>query len=141
VVERQEGGRKILTVPTRPKDMRKAFLEHVMSLPERENDEVTREIFRQVGVFLAITWFETQRIARPASKARILFGRLVKNNYCFQLMLEGARSRKADLQMDVADGGMANTSLMRQLQADPHFTVAQFAQAVGAIYYGNMGLL
>jgi hypothetical protein len=141
VVERQEGGREMLTVPTKPKDMRKAFLEHVMSLPERENDEVTREIFRQVGVFLAITWFETQRIARPASKARILFGRLVKNNYCFQLMLEGARSRKADLQMDVADGGMANTSLMKQLQADPHFTVAQFAQAVGAIYYGNMGLL
>ncbi len=56
-------------------------------------------------------------------------------------MCEGAKRRIDDLQMDVADGGIANTSLMKQLQADEHFTVAQFAQAVGAIYYGNIGLL
>jgi hypothetical protein len=42
--------------------------------------------------------------------------------------------------MDVADSTIANTSLMKQLDADAEFTVAQFAQAVGAIYYANMGL-
>jgi hypothetical protein len=42
--------------------------------------------------------------------------------------------------MDVADSTMANTSLMKQLQADKEFTVAQFAQAIGSIYYANMGL-
>ncbi len=131
----------MLVVPTKPKDMRKALLEHMMSLPERENDELTKEIFRQVGVFLAITWFETQRILGPGTKARILFGRLVKRNICFELIKEGASSRLADLQMEVADASIANTSLMKQLEAHPEFTVAQFAQAVGAVYYGNMGLL
>jgi hypothetical protein len=113
----------------------------MMSLPERENDELTKEIFRQVGVFLAITWFETQRILQPGTKARILFGRLVKRSICFELIKEGASSRLADLQMEVADASIANTSLMRQLEAHREFTVAQFAQAVGAVYYGNMGLL
>jgi hypothetical protein len=27
---------------------------------------------------------------------------------------------------------------MRQLEADPEYTVAQFAQAIGAIYFGNL---
>jgi hypothetical protein len=26
---------------------------------------------------------------------------------------------------------------MKQLESNPHYTVAQFAQAVGAVYYGN----
>jgi hypothetical protein len=34
---------------------------------------------------------------------------------------------------------MANTPLMKQLEADPEYTVAQFAQAVGAVYFGNLG--
>jgi hypothetical protein len=55
-------------------------------------------------------------------------------------MLDGARTRLKGLVMDVADSGMANTSLMKQLDADDHFTVAQFAQAIGAIYYANQGL-
>ena len=29
---------------------------------------------------------------------------------------------------------------MKQLDAHPDYTVAQFAQAVGAIYYGCLGL-
>ncbi len=42
---------------------------------------------------------------------------------------------------ELADGGMANTVLMKQLEADEHYTVAQFAQAVGVIYFGNQGLI
>ena len=141
VVEVEADGKKMITVPTKPKDMRKVFLEHMMELVEREPDGPAQEIFRQVGEFLAITWFETQRILQPTSKSRTLFGRLVKRNSCFELICQGAHRRIDNLQMDVADGGIANTSLMKQLQNDKHFTVAQFAQAVGAIYYGNMGLL
>ena len=106
----------------------------------RAHRALQNEIFRQVGECLAITWLETQRILRPAAHSRILFGRLVKRPECFRLMLEGARRRLPDIDMDVADSEMANTPLMRQLDADPHFTVAQFAQAVGAIYYANRGL-
>ena len=140
VCEKEVDGEKMLYVPTEPKDMRKSFLEHLMSLPQRENDEVTKNIFRQVGVYLAITWFETQRIVAPTSENRILFGRIVKNDTCFKLICEGARSVKRDIQFTVADADMANTKLMKQLAADSCFTVAQFAQAIGSIYYGNMGL-
>jgi hypothetical protein len=130
----------MLAVPTKPKDMRKGFLEHMMGLIERENDETVKEIFRQVGVFLAITWFETQRILQPQTEGRTLFGRLVKKKECFELIKAGASGRQDNVQMDVADSSIANTSLMKQLEADPEFTVAQFAQAIGSIYYANMGL-
>ncbi|GKX28308.1 hypothetical protein SH1V18_07880 [Vallitalea longa] len=141
VVEREVDGEKGFYVPTEPVDMRKPFLEHLMSLPERENDETCKRIFREIGESLAITWFETEKIMLPRAKSRILFGRLVKNDYCFRLMCEGAKQRKEDIVFEVADGGMAYTRLMKQLEDDAHFTVAQFAQAVGAIYYGNLGLI
>ena len=129
----------MIVVPTKPNDMRKALLEHMMALTEE--DDVAREIFKQVGVFLAITWFETQRIVKPTSAARTLFGRLVKRPICFEMMKEGVASRVDNPQLDIADATMANTELMKQLQVHPEFTVAQFAQAIGAVYYGNMGLL
>jgi len=141
VVEVWEDKEKLMVVPTKPKDMRKGFLEHVMSLTEREDDELVNEIFRQIGIYLAITWFETEYILEPACKERTLFGRVVKRKKCFDLIKEGAKNRKADIIFELADGGMANTPLMKQLESDKHYTVAQFAQAVGVIYFGNQGLL
>ncbi|MCK5757474.1 MAG: hypothetical protein KAH14_00155 [Clostridiales bacterium] len=141
VVESIEDGKTILTVPTNPKDMRKGFLEHVMGLTEREDDELVNEIFRQIGIYLAVTWYETEYILEPACKERTLFGRVVKRKKCFDLIKEGAKSRKADIVFELADGGIANTPLMKQLEADEHYTVAQFAQAVGVIYFGNQGLI
>jgi len=35
---------------------------------------------------------------------------------------------------------LANTPLMRQLKESHDFTVAQFAQAVGAVHYANFRL-
>lgn len=141
VVETEEEGKTILTVPTKPKDMRKGFLEHVMGLTEREDDDLVNEIFKQIGIYLAVTWYETEYILEPACKERTLFGRVVKRQKCFDLIKEGAKSRKADIVFELADGGMANTPLMKQLEADEHYTVAQFAQAVGVIYFGNQGLI
>lgn len=141
VVSRDADGNKGYYVPTEPKDMRKPFLEHMMALPEREKDEVNGRIWKDIGEFLAVTWLETEKILKPDTSARVLFGRLVKNRRCFELIREGAKSIKEDIQLEVADAGMANTPLMKQLEADPEYTVAQFAQAVGAIYYGNAGLI
>jgi len=138
VKENEDG---MLYVPTKPNDMRKGFLEHVMSLPERENDELVNDIFRQIGVYLAITWYETEYILNPACKERTLFGRVVKNNRCFELIKEGAKSIKSDIEFYLADGAMANTQLMIKLKEDKNYSVAQFAQAVGVIYYGNQGLI
>jgi hypothetical protein len=68
---------------------------------------------------------------------RILFGRLVKRRACFDLMVEGARAIAPGLELVVADDEMVNTDLMRQLRDSEHYTIAQFAQAIGAVHYAN----
>lgn len=137
VTEKNVNGESGYFVPTEPKDLRKPFLEHMMSLPERESDEVNERIWKEIGEFLAVTWIETKKILNPQADSRILFGRLVKRKRCFELMCEGAKNIKHDIQFEAADSAMANTVLMKQLEADPHFTVAQFAQAIGAVYFVN----
>ena len=84
-----------------------------------------------------MTLLETRRILAPGTDKRFLFGRLVKNQTCFDLLVEGARSVDPGISLVVAGTGMANTSLMKQLERHPELTVAQFAQAVGAVYFAN----
>ncbi len=129
-----------LIVPTEPKDMRKPCLEFFMKKAGESGHEACQEIFRKVGEYLAVTWEETDYILDPEAKDRSLFGRLVKTPACFTLMCEGAARRVPDLKQYAADGSLANTDLMKQLDAHPDYTVAQFAQAVGAIYFGCLGL-
>ena len=135
IVERDGG----LYVPTEPVDLRKPFLEFVMSLPERENCPVCKRIFEEIGEHLAIVWLETEQILCPRARERVLFGRLVKNQTCFKLMQQGAKKMAPELDLSVANEGMANSPLMQQLNAHPDYTVAQFAQAVGAIYFAIGG--
>ncbi|MCC8163985.1 MAG: hypothetical protein LIO86_12675 [Lachnospiraceae bacterium] len=132
-------GERII-VPTEPKDMRKPCLEFFMKKASDAEQGACAEIFRQVGEYLAVTWEETEYILRPEAKERSLFGRLVKSPACFALMCEGAARREPDLRQYAADESLANTPLMQQLEAHPDYTVAQFAQAVGAIYFGCLGL-
>lgn len=129
-----------LIVPTEPKDLRKPCLEFFMAKAAEPGREGCAEIFRQIGEFMAVTWEQTEYILTPETKERTLFGRLVKNPACFRLMCEGAARRDPELRQYAADGSLANTALMRQLEAHPDYTVAQFAQAIGAIYYGCLGL-
>lgn len=137
VVAKEVDGNTGYYVPTEPKDQRKPFLEHMMALPERENDEVNALIWKDIGEFLAVTWLETEKIINPGTPSRVLFGRLVKNRRCFELIIAGAKAIKQNIVLEVADAGMANTPLMKQLESHPEYTVAQFAQAVGAVYFGN----
>ena len=137
VAQRVVGASSGWYVPTEPVDQRKGFLEHMMKLPDREKDETNRKIWREIGESLAVTLLETKRILDPASDERFLFGRMVKNKSCYELMVEGGRSIKADISLVVAGTGMANTPLMKQLERHPEFTVAQFAQAIGAVYFAN----
>ena len=67
-----------LYVPIEPVDLRKPFLEHVMSLPEREKCPVCERIFKEIGHHLAVTWQETEKILNPVAKERFLFGGLLK---------------------------------------------------------------
>ena len=130
-----------LIIPTKPKDMRKPCLEFFMDKAAASSEGVCAEIFRQIGEYLAVTWRETQYILEPEAVDRTLFGRLVKHPACFRLINEGAVRREPSLRQFAADSSLANTPLMRQLEQDPEHTVAQFAQAVGAVYYGCLGLL
>lgn len=141
VVERVGGGEPGYYVPTEPKDQRKPFLEHMMSLPDRENDKVNNLIWKEIGEFLAVTSLEMDRILTIDTPVRILFGRLMKNRRCFELMREGAKNISDKYIFEPADKDMANTYLMTQLKSHPVYTVAQFAQAVGAAYFGNYKLL
>jgi len=137
VVSRPHAGGQGFYVPTEPIDQRKPFLEHMMMLPDREKDETNFKIWREIGETLAVTLIECKRILDPGTDERFLFGRLVKNQTCFDLMVDGARRIKKDISLVVAGTGMANTPLMKQLENNPDYTVAQFAQAIGAVYYAN----
>lgn len=130
-----------LLVPTAPVDQRKPCLEFFMAKAAEPAQEACAEIFRQIGEYMAVTWSETEYILCPETPDRTLFGRLVKNPVCFRLMCEGAARRAPQLRQYAADGSLANTVLMQQLEQHPDYTVAQFAQAIGAIYYGCLGLL
>ena len=125
-------------VPEAPDDMRKPFLAHLMDLALAD-DEVAG-IFRRIGEYIAVVWQESEHILKTGIEKRFLFGRLVKVQRCFELMQEGAAERAPRLELIAADSEMACTPLMKQLAASDEYTVAQFGQAVGAIYFGNLGI-
>jgi hypothetical protein len=126
-----------LFVPTEPNDMRKPLLEFLMSAAEQGGHPAVDRVFREIGEFMAIAWLESKWLLDPTVDARILFGRLVKRRACFDLMVEGARSIAPALRLEVADDEMANTDLMHQLRDSELYTIAQFAQAIGAVHYAN----
>ena len=129
-----------VTVPTEPEDMRKECLEFFMEKAADGESEVCRGIFRTIGAYIAVTWAENEYMLHPAATERTLFGRLVKRPECFELIKEGAEKIEPSLVLKCADSDLAVTPLMRQLEEDPVFTVAQFAQAVGALYFGCLAL-
>lgn len=135
IVERNTGGRKGFYFTTEPIDMRKSFLEFMMALPDREKDETNKKIWRQLGEFLAVTSLETKKILDPGTDIRFLFGRVVKNKTCFELICEGAKRISKDFEFIVASTEIANSSLMKELEKSSQYTIAQFAQAVGAVYF------
>ena len=69
------------------------------------------------------------------ARSRSVFGRFVKSRRCFELMQEGFGGVIRDIELRAAGESMACTPLMRQLAARRDVTVAQFAQAVSAIYF------
>ena len=133
-IAEKDGG---VFVVLEPKDMRKPLLEYLMGLCET-GDKLTQEVFTEIGRATGITICETEHILAPSTKERVLYGRLVKKPRCFELIKKGAAEIDKSFLISVADEQNAFTSLMLQLKAHPTYTVAQFAQSVGALYYGNL---
>jgi hypothetical protein len=115
--------------------MRKPFLDFLMKLPARGKDPEVELIFAEIGEFLAVAYQECEYILKPATHTRFLFGRMVKNPVCFALMQKGAQKLAPDMRLELAADDMAMTPLMKQLKTSEKYTVAQFAQAIGAVYY------
>ena len=124
-----------VSIVTEPRDMRKPLLEFLMHLAAGGSDETIREVFREIGEYLAVTSLETKQILGMSVMRPVLFGRVVKDPACISLIREGASRVSPGLVVEVADDGLAATGLMRQLRDDGRYSVAQFAQAVGAVYF------
>lgn len=129
---REENG--VLRIPTAPEDLRKRALAHLMALAEAGRPEA-EEIFRQIGRNLAVIAREMDWIFGATPRVRFLFGRFVKSRRCFALLCEGFDGAGTGIRLEAADEELANSPLMRQLAALKDVTVAQFGQAVGALYF------
>jgi hypothetical protein len=125
-------------VPESPKDQRKPYLAYLMDLAAQE--ETVAQVFRFIGDAMAVVSRETEHILNTRLTDRFLFGRFAKVARCFELMQEGASGREPTLRLVAADSEIAYTPLMAELAAHPEYTVAQFGQAIGAIYFGNLAL-
>ena len=134
----------ILSIPTKPQDLRKPCLEHLMQAAGGNGKAA--EIFRRIGGHLAVASREMEWIFGTLPRERYLFGRFVKSRHCFSLLQEGFTAKNAGFTRDesiqeppvrliAADDSLANTSLMRQLADVEGSRFAQFAQAVGAVCY------
>jgi hypothetical protein len=125
-----------ILVNLEPKDMRKPLLEYLMGLAE-DGDKKMEEVFIEIGRAAGITCCETEHILSPACKDRVMYGRLVKMPHCFELMQKGAAEIDRSMRLTAANEQSAFSPLMKQLKDDPKYTVAQFAQSIGALYFSN----
>ena len=123
-----------LTIAMEPQDLRKPCLEHLMYCAE-EGDDAARDIFRDIGENLSVVTWEMDYLLHPAARTRFLFGRFIKRPKVFRLLDEGFRRGSEGVQLIPSDENLANTPLMRALAQSPDATVAQFGQAVGAVYF------
>ena len=124
----------LLQIRSSPRDLRKPCLEHLMAKAE-EGEPAAEEIFRRIGRHLAQVNREMDFILQPETQTRYLYGRFVKRARCFALIREGCAELLPSLRLVAADENLACSPLMRQLAQRPDVTVAQFGQAVGAIYF------
>ena len=125
-VERQGA---ILSVPP---EMRKSCLAYLMEQAAAGNG-AAQSVFRQIGRGVGQISREMRYLMRPRTDVRYLFGRFVKHPACFRLLQQGCREIVPDLRLEAADEDLTCTPLMRQLPAH-NVTVAQFGQAIGAMY-------
>lgn len=131
----ESGG--IIRIKTSPQDMRKPALERLMTAAA-DGNEAAREIFRRIGANLAALTEEMEYLLSTGTDSRYIFGRFAKIPGCFALIREGFGSVLPGMKLIAADDELASSGLMRQLARLEGVTVAQFAQAVSAIYYSCM---
>ena len=133
----EEGG--LLQIQTKPEDLRKPCLEHLMQKADA-GYPAAAEVFRRIGMHLAVLSSEFEYLLPTGTRFRYLYGRFIKLPSCFRLLCEGFSSWLPQFRLIAADESLALTPLMRQLAERPDVSVAQFGQAVGALYFGLSAL-
>ena len=78
---------------------------------------------------------DRQEAVSRKSLDRIEARRFVKRREVFELIKQGCAETAPFIELEAGDESLANTPLMKELAASPKYTVAQFGQAVGAVYY------
>lgn len=126
----------VLALSEQP-DLRKPCLEHLMQAAQ-DGDGAARDVFRQIGFHLGQVNRELEFLLHPQSRVRFLFGRFVKKPACFALLKEGCAAAAPELRLEAADDALAVTGLMKELARRGSAAVAQFGQAVGAVYFSLM---
>ena len=119
-----------------PAEKRKPCLAHLMTQAAQGN-AAAQEVFRRVGRHIGQINREMAPLLLPRTNVRYLFGRFVKEPACFRLLQEGCREIVPELVLEAADEELSVTPLMQALAAKG-VTVAQFGQAIGAMYYAAM---
>ena len=125
-----------LVIPVSPEDLRKPCLEHLMRFAEH-GEPNAEKVFRTIGENLSVVTREMKWLFGELPPRRFLFGRFVKSRRCFELLREGFEKGCTDVELIVADEDLANSPLMKQLSRKPNVSLAQFAQAIGAIYFAQ----
>ena len=121
----------------RQPDMRKPCLARLMAAA-RDGDSAAKRVFFDIGAHLGRVSWEMDRLLRPATRTRTLFGRFVMEPACFALLRAGCASVAPEVELLAADGDMARSPLMAALSRRTDATTAQFGQAVGAICFSMM---
>ena len=129
-IEENNGMLKIISEPS---DMRKLCLEHLMRLAKSGNEDA-KAVFLKIGECLGQVSREVEYLLQPESDMRYIFGRFAKYPEIFSLLKEGHKKTMPKLELIAADDGLAFSPLMVQLAKKRDITVAQFGQAIGAIY-------
>lgn len=124
-------------ISSSPADLRKPCLEHLMELASQGGSAAVN-VFRQIGRNLGMLNREAEFVLGALPRTRYLFGRFAKKERCFKLIQEGFADTDPAAELLAADEHMAFTGLMKQLRDRENVTVAQYAQAVGAVYFACM---
>lgn len=124
-------------IASAPADLRKPCLEQLMELAA-QGESAAVNVFRQIGRNLGMLNREAEFVLGALPRTRYLFGRFAKKERCFKLIQEGFASADPAAELLAADEHMAFTGLMKQLRDRENVTVAQYAQAVGAVYFACM---
>ena len=88
-----------------------------------------------MGLHLGKLCREVDFLMKPGACDRFLYGRLVQEPCCLALLQKGCCIAAPEIRLIAPDESTAATGVMRQIKNFPRASVAQFAQAVGAIYY------